>query len=54
MLIGRTQHVEAIRQHGFLMDTTGFRLKRNDLCQESIHSRRAGSDGKNEVKSLLV
>jgi len=25
MLIGRTQHVEAIRQHGLLMDTTGFR-----------------------------
>jgi 2-dehydropantoate 2-reductase len=24
-LIGRTQHVEAIRQHGLLMDTTGFR-----------------------------
>lgn len=24
MLIGRTQHVEAIRQHGLLMDTTGF------------------------------
>jgi 2-dehydropantoate 2-reductase len=25
MLIGRTQHVEAIRRHGLLMDTTGFR-----------------------------
>jgi 2-dehydropantoate 2-reductase len=25
MLIGRAQHVEAIRQHGLLMDTTGFR-----------------------------
>jgi 2-dehydropantoate 2-reductase len=25
ILIGRTQHVEAIRQHGLLMDTTGFR-----------------------------
>src|ERR1700732_3603601 len=25
MLIGRLQHVEAIRQHGLLMDTTGFR-----------------------------
>jgi 2-dehydropantoate 2-reductase len=25
MLIGRTQHVEAIRQHGLLMDTIGFR-----------------------------
>jgi 2-dehydropantoate 2-reductase len=25
VLIGRTQHVEAIRQHGLLMDTTGFR-----------------------------
>jgi 2-dehydropantoate 2-reductase len=25
MLIGRTQHVEAIRQHGLLMDTTTFR-----------------------------
>jgi 2-dehydropantoate 2-reductase len=25
MLIGRTQHVEAIRQHGLLMDTTEFR-----------------------------
>jgi 2-dehydropantoate 2-reductase len=25
MLIGRTQHVEAIRQHGLFMDTTGFR-----------------------------
>jgi 2-dehydropantoate 2-reductase len=25
MLIGRTQHVEAIRQHGLLIDTTGFR-----------------------------
>jgi 2-dehydropantoate 2-reductase len=25
MLIGRSQHVEAIRQHGLLMDTTGFR-----------------------------
>jgi len=25
MLIGRPQHVEAIRQHGLLMDTTGFR-----------------------------
>jgi 2-dehydropantoate 2-reductase len=25
MLIGRTKHVEAIRQHGLLMDTTGFR-----------------------------
>jgi 2-dehydropantoate 2-reductase len=25
MLIGRTPHVEAIRQHGLLMDTTGFR-----------------------------
>ena len=24
-LIGRTQHVAAIRQHGLLMDTTGFR-----------------------------
>ena len=24
-LIGRTQHVEAVRQHGLLMDTTGFR-----------------------------
>jgi 2-dehydropantoate 2-reductase len=23
MLIGRTQHVEAIRRHGLLMDTTG-------------------------------
>jgi len=27
-------------------------LKRSDLCQESIHSRRVGSDGPNEVKSL--
>jgi hypothetical protein len=26
-------------------------LNRNDLYQESIHSRRAGSDGTNEVKS---
>jgi 2-dehydropantoate 2-reductase len=25
VLIGRLQHVEAIRQHGLLMDTTGFR-----------------------------
>jgi 2-dehydropantoate 2-reductase len=25
MLIGRTQHVTAIRQHGLLMDTAGFR-----------------------------
>src|ERR1700687_5059314 len=25
ILIGRTQHVEVIRQHGLLMDTTGFR-----------------------------
>jgi len=25
MLIGRTQHVEAIREHGLLMDTAGFR-----------------------------
>lgn len=25
MLIGRSQHVEAIRQHGLLMDTTAFR-----------------------------
>jgi 2-dehydropantoate 2-reductase len=25
MLIGRTQHVEAIRQHGLFMDTTDFR-----------------------------
>ena len=25
MLIGRARHVEAIRQHGLLMDTTGFR-----------------------------
>jgi 2-dehydropantoate 2-reductase len=25
MLVGRTQHVEAICQHGLLMDTTGFR-----------------------------
>jgi 2-dehydropantoate 2-reductase len=25
MLIGRSQHVEAIRRHGLLMDTTGFR-----------------------------
>jgi 2-dehydropantoate 2-reductase len=25
MLIGRTQQVEAIRQHGLFMDTTGFR-----------------------------
>src|ERR1700730_19375401 len=25
MLIGRRKHVEAIRQHGLLMDTTGFR-----------------------------
>jgi 2-dehydropantoate 2-reductase len=25
MLIGRTQHVAAIRQHGLLMDTAGFR-----------------------------
>jgi 2-dehydropantoate 2-reductase len=25
MLIGRPKHVEAIRQHGLLMDTTGFR-----------------------------
>jgi hypothetical protein len=32
----------------------GARLKRNDLCQESINSRRAGSDGINEVKSLKV
>jgi hypothetical protein len=29
-------------------------LKRNDLCQESIHSRRSGSDGANQVKSLEV
>ena len=27
MLIGRPQHVEAIRQHGLLMDTTGFRAQ---------------------------
>jgi 2-dehydropantoate 2-reductase len=27
MLIGRTQHVEAIRQHGLFMDTTGFRAR---------------------------
>lgn len=25
LLVGRAQHVEAIRQHGLLMDTTGFR-----------------------------
>src|SRR6202050_2473210 len=25
MLIGRSQHVEAIRRHGLLMDTSGFR-----------------------------
>jgi 2-dehydropantoate 2-reductase len=25
MLIGRTQHMEAIREHGLLMDTAGFR-----------------------------
>ena len=25
MLVGRARHVEAIRQHGLLMDTTGFR-----------------------------
>jgi ketopantoate reductase len=25
MLIGRTQHIEAIRRHGWFMDTTGFR-----------------------------
>jgi 2-dehydropantoate 2-reductase len=27
MLIGRTQHVAAIRQHGLLMDTTAFRAR---------------------------
>ena len=27
MLIGRAQHVEAIRQHGLFMDTTGFRAR---------------------------
>jgi 2-dehydropantoate 2-reductase len=42
-LIGRPQHVESIRQHGLLMDTTGFRAYVPVLASTEVSDIRGAS-----------